>query len=88
MQTAIREYDAKLDSKRRLTIRNTNFDYYHVQEMDDGTIILEPRELTAPFQISVKTLAMMDQSVRSCRFTAVSGRWSGFRYQVSGFSGW
>ena len=28
--------------------------------MEDGTIILEPRELTAPFQISVKTLAMMD----------------------------
>ncbi len=76
MQTVIREYDAKLDSKRRLTIRNTNFDYYHVQEMGDGTIILEPRELTAPFQILVKTLAMMDQSVRSCRFKAVSVRWS------------
>lgn len=67
MQTAIREYDAKLDSKRRLTIRNTNFEYYHVQEMDDGTVILEPRELTAPFQVSVKTLSMMDQSVENLK---------------------
>jgi hypothetical protein len=67
MQTAIREYDAKLDSKRRLTIRNTNFDYYHVQEMDDGTIILEPRELTVPFQISARTLSMMDQAVENIK---------------------
>ena len=86
MQTIIREYDAKLDSKRRLTIRNTNFDYYHVQEMNDGTIILESRELTAPFQISVKTLAMMDISpfaAAGSRQSVVGGQVSGFRFQVS-----
>lgn len=72
MQTAIREYDAKLDTKRRLTLRNANFDYYHVQEMDDGTIILEPRELTVPFQISVNTLSMMDKAVENMRAGKVS----------------
>ena len=72
MQTAIREYDAKLDTKRRLTLRNANFDYYHVQEMNDGTIILEPRELTVPFQISVNTLSMMDKAVENMKAGKVS----------------
>ena len=73
MQTAIREYDAKLDSKRRITLRNSNFEYYHVQEMEGGTIVLEPRELTVPFQISANTLAMMDESVKNLRAGKVSG---------------
>ena len=72
MQTTVREYDAKLDSKHRLTIRSTNFEYYHVQEMDDGVIVLEPRELTAPFQISANTLAMMDASVNNLKAGKVS----------------
>ena len=67
MQTAIREYDAKLDSKRRITLRNTRFDYYHVQELDSGTIVLEPRELTVPFQVSANTLAMMDKAVQNLK---------------------
>ena len=72
MKTAIKEYDAKLDSKRRLTLRNASFEYYHVQEMDNGTIVLEPRELTVPFQISANTLAMMDASVRNMKAGNVS----------------
>ena len=64
MQTAIREYDAKLDSKRRITLRSSSFDYYHVQELANGTIVMEPRELTVPFQISANTLAMMDNAVQ------------------------
>ena len=63
MQTVVREYDAKIDSKKRLTLRNSSFEEYHVQEMDNGVIILEPREFTAPFQFSANTLAMMDDSV-------------------------
>ena len=72
MKTAIQEYDAKLDSKRRLTLRNASFEYYHVQEMDNGTIVLEPRELTVPSQISANTLAMMDASVRNMKAGKVS----------------
>lgn len=72
MPVPIKEYDAKLDSKRRLTLRSSNFEYYHVREMEDGTIVLEPRELTAPFQISVKTLAMMDDAVANMRKAKVS----------------
>ena len=72
MKTAIQEYDANLDSKRRLTLRNASSGYYHVQEMDDGTIVLEPKERTVPIQISANTLAMMDASVRSMKAGKVS----------------
>lgn len=64
---AKREYDAKLDSKRRITIRNAGFEYYHVQELNNGVIILEPRGLTDPFQISSNTLLMMDSAVENLK---------------------
>ena len=67
MSIAIKEYDAKIDSKKRVTLRNTSFEYYHVQEMDNGVIILEPRELTVPFQVSANTLSMMDESVKNLK---------------------
>ena len=72
MQTTIREYDAKLDTKRRLTLRNPGFEYYHVQEMKDGTIVLEPRELTVPFTVSANTLSMMDKAIENMKSGNVS----------------
>ena len=72
MQSVIREYDAKLDAKKRLTLRSVLFEYYHVSEYDDGRIILEPRELVAPFQVSANTLAMMDESIRNLKAGKVS----------------
>ena len=67
MNVAVKEYDAKIDSKKRVTLRNTQFEYYHVQEMANGVIILEPRELTVPFQVSAKTLSMMDASMKNLK---------------------
>lgn len=72
MPTAIREYDAKLDSKRRFTVRNSGYDFYHVSEMEDGVIILEPRVLTAPFSLSANTLKMMDAAVQNMKENKVS----------------
>ena len=72
MQNTIREYDAKLDTKRRLTLRNVLFEYYHVSEYEDGRILLEPRELSAPFQVSANTLAMMDEAVQNLKEGKVS----------------
>ena len=68
----IREYDARLDSKKRLTLRGVMFDYYHVSEMCDGRIVLEPRELVAPFEVSQKTLNMMDEAVANIKKGKVS----------------
>ncbi len=72
MQNAIREYDARLDTKKRLTLRNGLFEYYHVYEFEDGRIMLEPRELTVPFQVSANTLEMMDEAVLNMKAGKVS----------------
>ena len=72
MPTALRQYDAKLDSKKRLTIRTNNFEYYRVTERDDGTILLEPRELTPPFTISARTLEMIDKAAENLKAGKVS----------------
>lgn len=66
-EISIREYDAKLDSKKRITLRNALFEYFHVSELEDGRIILEPRELVKPFSVSANTLAMMDMSVENLK---------------------
>ncbi|MBR5340631.1 MAG: hypothetical protein IK151_01750 [Erysipelotrichaceae bacterium] len=71
-EISIREYDAKLDSKKRITLRNAVFDYFHVSEMDDGRIVLEPRELVKPFSVSANTLAMMDSAVENLKKGKVS----------------
>lgn len=50
----IREYDAKLDSKKRLTLRNAQYEYYQVSVLPDQRIILEPRVLTAPKYLPIR----------------------------------
>ena len=44
MSIAVKEYDAKIDAKKRITLRNSLFEYYHVEEYSDGRIILECSE--------------------------------------------
>lgn len=72
MPIAVKAYDAKMDSKRRITLRNALYEYYHVEEFEDGRIVLEPRELVPPFSISEKSLAMMDQSMKNLQGGNVS----------------
>ncbi|TVP76791.1 MAG: hypothetical protein EA353_11545 [Puniceicoccaceae bacterium] len=49
MEVAIKKnYDTKLDTKRRVTIRNAQTEFYHVTEYEDGTVKLEPRVLVSP----------------------------------------
>ena len=67
MNTAIREYDAKVDSKKRLTLRESPYEYYHVEHFSDGRIMLQPRELVEPFHVSANTLSMMDKSMESIK---------------------
>lgn len=66
------EYDAKLDSKKRLTIRGARTDYYHVTERKDGTIELSPRELVHPDEISKRTLKMVDKAIKHFKKGEVS----------------
>ena len=68
----VKEYDARIDVKKRVTLRGARYDHYHVQEYPDGRIVLEPRELVAPFIVSRKTLALMDASMKNLKKGKVS----------------
>jgi hypothetical protein len=68
----LKEYDAKIDVKKRLTLRGARYGHYHVSEYKDGRIMLEPRELVSPFSISKRTLKMMDASVANFKKGIVS----------------
>lgn len=72
MPTVTLTYDAKMDSKKRVTLRGAKFEYYNVVEMDDGSILLTPRVLVSPFEISEKTLEAMDKSMTSFKKGKVS----------------
>lgn len=63
MEATIKEYDAKVDSKKRLTLRESRYEYYHVQHYSDGSIMLQPRVLVEPLYVSENTLDMMDSSM-------------------------
>ena len=68
----VSEYDAKIDVKKRLTLRGAAYAHYHVREYGDGRIILEPRELVKPFTVSRRTLKMMDSSMENLKKGRVS----------------
>ena len=70
--STVADYTAHLDTKRRLTLRGAKFSYYQVREYENGCILLEPRELAVPKEISKKTLAMMDQAMRNYKVGEVS----------------
>lgn len=61
----LREYDARIDTKKRVTIRGARYANYHVQEFPDGRIVLDPRELVAPFELSKRSLEAMDASMKN-----------------------
>ncbi|HOF86264.1 MAG TPA: hypothetical protein PLP41_11200 [Treponemataceae bacterium] len=67
MPTAVKEYDARMDMKKRVTLRGAKYANYHVQEYPNGRIVLEPRELVAPFEVSRNTLGMMDSAMENIK---------------------
>ena len=67
MEAVLKTYDARLDSKKRITIRNPQYEYYHVVEQENGVVLLEPRELVDPLTISKETLDNMDMSMENLK---------------------
>ena len=67
MDAAIKEYDAKIDTKKRITLRGSSYEYYHVTEYPNGKIELEPRILVEPFEISEESLHMVDASMANLK---------------------
>ncbi len=72
MEKIKKEYEAKLDGKNRLTVREAKYSYYKVSEFEDGTIVLKPRVLIDPDELSKNTLETMDKSVMNLKKRAVS----------------
>ncbi len=72
MEITLKSYDARIDSKKRITIRNPMYDYYHVTEKENGVVILEPRLLVDPLTISKNTLDSMDKAVENVKKGIVS----------------
>ena len=70
--TLIKEYDTKVDTKRRVTIRGTDYQFYHVREYNDGRIEFSPRILVDPITLSKNTLKAMDQAVKNLKENKVS----------------
>ncbi|MCQ2794784.1 MAG: hypothetical protein MJ214_01070 [Bacilli bacterium] len=64
MEAVLRSYNAKVDSKNRLTLRRASCRYYAVTEHKNGTIVLSPRALINPYEISENTFKMIKQSVK------------------------
>ncbi|HCS67190.1 MAG TPA: hypothetical protein DIW34_02975 [Oribacterium sp.] len=69
---AVKNYDVHIDSKKRVTLRGARYQYYHVREYDNGCIMLEPRELVVPEEISSRTLSDMDNAIRNFKLGQVS----------------
>ncbi len=65
MPTVARTYDAKIDSKKRVTLRGAKYEFYHAQEMSEGSVILSPRVLVPPFEVLEKMLKTMDDSMEN-----------------------
>lgn len=68
----IKDYTAHTDSKKRITLRGSKYNYYKVTEYDNGCLVLEPRELVEPKDISEKTLKVMDKAVENFKQGKVS----------------
>lgn len=65
MPTLIKKYKVNLDSKKRLTIRDSAYTHYNVAVFDDGKILLSPQILIDPDTISKKTLKMIEKSIKN-----------------------
>ena len=71
-QTSVREYDAKIDTEKRITLGGLRFEYYHVVEFPNGKIELSPKEAGEPYEISEEALLMLDHSVENFKKGTVS----------------
>jgi hypothetical protein len=66
------EYVAKLDSKKRITVRSARAEYYAVTELAGGVIILKPQEAFRLEDLPEDVLAMIDEASANFKIGRVS----------------
>ena len=70
--TIIKEYDAKLDEKKRVTLRDVSHSYYNVKVFKTGRVILDPRILVDPELIPASTRKIIETSAKNFKKGKVS----------------
>lgn len=65
--TLINQYSARLDAKKRLTLRGIKTDFFEVKVFSDGQVMLEPRVLVPPSAVSKRTLKMLAAAVANLK---------------------
>lgn len=70
--SVVKEYEAHLDTKNRITIRGAESEYYAVKTFSDGHVLLEPRVLVPPEAVSKRTLKMLDKAAKNLKQGKVS----------------
>jgi hypothetical protein len=66
------EYIAKLDSKKRITVRSARSEYYAVTELASGVIVLKPQEAFKLADLPKDVLAMIDEAAANFKAGRVS----------------
>lgn len=64
MQTIVKQYDAKVDSKKRITLRDAKYEYYSVTTYDDGSVSLEPKVLMPNNRITKEQILKTVAAIR------------------------
>jgi len=70
--TILKDYDAKLDEKKRITLRGALHSYFNVKVYKTGKIVLNPRVLVDPNNIPKSTLKIIDKSAKNMKKGKVS----------------
>jgi hypothetical protein len=65
--TLVNQYSARLDAKKRLTLRGIKTEFFQVKVFSDGQVMLEPRVLVPPSAVSKRTLKMLAGSVANLK---------------------
>lgn len=68
----VEEYDTSADSKKRISLRGTQAEYFHVKALSNGSYLLEPRVLVPRDAVPARTLKMLQQSVTNLKRGKVS----------------
>lgn len=72
-QRASQGYIAKLDSKKRITVREALSEYYTVVPMESGIIVLKPQQEFRLDDLPPEVLSMIDASAANFRAGRVYG---------------
>ena len=69
---SIKTCNAKINMKKKISLKNSKYEYYRVQKFEEGEIKFEYRELAVPFEISQSTLNMIDSAIKNLQNKKVS----------------